>query len=262
MNIVEKGHLILIGGSEDKVKNKDVLKEVILCNHAKKIVVIPTASKYYPNELGEKYVRAFMDLGAEQIDVLDIRTREEADLDSHFEKINSADCIFFTGGDQVRLAEILFETKLLYLIKQKYLHGTTIAGTSAGAAIAGNMMIFDGDEMGFMKGSVNHSAGFGFLEDITIDTHFLARGRISRLAQFLLRGYSHLGIGIAEDTCLIIYPDFKVKSVGASMVTFINSKNMIYTDYPETKIDEPFTSIGFQISFFAPGMEYDLRKLL
>ncbi len=71
-----------------------------------------------------------------------------------------------------------------------------------------------------------------------------------------------MGIGIAEDTGLLIYPDGKLKSVGAGMVTFINSRHMVFTDYPETKIDEPFSSIGFHISFFAPGMEYDLNKII
>jgi cyanophycinase len=261
MNKEKKGHLILIGGSEDKVRNKDVLKEVWQTNKAKKVAIIPTASKYYPRELGEKYSSAFQDLGAEKIEVLDIRTREEADSEKNCKIIQEAECIFFTGGDQVRLVEIFSETRLLHLIKQQFEAGATISGTSAGAAAAGNMMIFDGDEMGFMKGSVNHSEGFGFLDDVTVDTHFLARGRISRLAQFLLRGYSHLGIGIAEDTGLIIYPDEKIKAIGSGMVTFINSSNITFTDYPETKIDEPFSSLGFQLSFFASGMEYDLRKL-
>ena len=256
----KKGSLVLIGGNEDKTRNKEVLKEIVQVNQAKKVVIVPSASKYYPRQLGEKYQIAFRDLGAETIDVLDIRSREEADKEEHFKLLNDAECIFFTGGDQVRLVEMLSETKLLYLIKQRYENGCTLAGTSAGAAAASNPMIYDGDEMGFLKGSVNHTEGFGFIENITIDTHFLVRGRIARLAQFLLRGYSDIGIGIAEDTAIIYSPKETIRVVGNGMITLINSKNLQYTDYQQTKIDEQFTSDGYTLSFLAPEAIYDLKK--
>ena len=195
-----KGHLVLIGGNEDKVRNREILQRIVNINNVKNIAVIPTASRYYPRQLGDKYRSAFSKLGVKKIEILDIRSAKEADREENYEKIQASDCIFFTGGDQVRLVEILQNTKLLQVIKDEYQNGKTIAGTSAGAAAASNPMIFDGDEMGFLKGSVNHGEGFGFIENFTVDTHFITRGRISRLTQFLLRGYSNFGIGFAEDT--------------------------------------------------------------
>ncbi|MCD4819319.1 MAG: cyanophycinase [Candidatus Cloacimonetes bacterium] len=255
-----KGHLVLIGGNEDKIRNREILHAIVKINNVQNIAVIPTASRYYPRQLGDKYKSAFKNLGVKKIELLDIRTAQEADKEENFEKIKSADCIFFTGGDQVRLVDILQKTKLLQVIKDEYQMGKTVAGTSAGAAAASNPMIFDGDEMGFLKGSVNHSEGFGFINNFTVDTHFITRGRISRLTQFLLRGYSNFGIGLAEDTGIILYPNNQFEVIGSHIVTILNSENVKFTNYKETNIDERFTTDGFQLGFLSPGTIYDINK--
>ncbi|MDD3051894.1 MAG: cyanophycinase, partial [Candidatus Cloacimonetes bacterium] len=217
------------------------------------------ASRYYPYELGDKYRDVFGQLGIERVEVIDIRYKEEAEAESHLNILDESDCVFFTGGDQVRLMEILGGTKFLDKLRLRLNAGMTVAGTSAGAAVMSNPMIFDGDEMGFLKGSVNHGDGFGIIDGITVDTHFLVRNRIPRLVQFLLRGHGNIGVGIAEDTGIIISPDMTSRVIGTGMVTIINSSKVSFTDYKTTKIDEQFTSTGFEISFLAPGAKFDFK---
>ena len=249
----------MIGGNEDKRRNKTILKSLIEINNAKNMVIIPTASSY-PRSLGEKYFRAFKKLGLEHISVLDIRHQNEVDKDKNFAAIENADCIFFTGGDQVRLVKIFQNSQLMDLITKKFREGSTIAGSSAGASAVSDPMIFDGDNKGFQKGSVNFGIGFGLLPDITLDTHFVERCRLSRLAQFLSSGKSDCGIGLAEDTAIFISPDHKFKVIGSGVVTVLNSKKMKYTNFDEIEKNEKFTTDGLQISFLSNGTVFCLEQ--
>ena len=180
-----KGTIALIGGAEDKKRDKQVLKHIAAINAAQQVAVIPTASNY-PSEVYENYYRAFKDLGLKEIFRLDIRYPSEADKSEYHEMIQNADLIFFTGGDQERLVEIVGESKLLTLIKRRLTAGATLAGTSAGASAIGDPLMVHGNDLGgFKKGSINVSRGFGILKSIIIDTHFLMRNRIPRLVQIL-----------------------------------------------------------------------------
>ncbi|HHE38326.1 MAG TPA: cyanophycinase [Candidatus Cloacimonetes bacterium] len=254
-----KGFLVLIGGNEDKRNNKTILKSLIEINNAENAVIIPTASSY-PKSLGEKYFRAFKKLGLEHISILDIRHKDEVDKEKNFKAVQNADCIFFTGGDQVRLVKIFQNSKLLNLITEKFQQGTTIAGSSAGAAAVSDPMIFDGDYKGFHKGSVNFGGGFGLLPDITMDTHFIKRCRLSRLTQFLSSGRSDCGIGLAEDTAIIVSPDNKFRVVGSGVVTVLSSKKMKYTNFGEIEKNEKLTADGLSISFLSNGTVFCLEQ--
>ena len=101
----KKGYLVLIGGAEDKSQEKIILKETVRLNNARKVVVIPTASSY-PSDLGNNYYYAFRDLGVEIIEVIDVRTRSDANRNEYLKKLTDTDIVFFTGGDQVKLVDI------------------------------------------------------------------------------------------------------------------------------------------------------------
>ena len=254
-----KGYLILIGGKEDKTGEKTILKETISISRAKKLVIIPAATSY-PVKTSRKYFNVFSELGVKNVKILDIRYSHEADSDANIKIIEEADLIFFPGGDQERLAEILVGTKLLQSIKNRHLNGLSIAGTSAGAAAVSNPMIFDGTTNGFNKGSVLHAEGFDLLHGVTIDTHFIKRGRIARLSQFLTGGLSDFGIGLAEDTGIIISPDNTFKVIGSGAVSILSSKSMCYTNFQEINNNEHITTDGLQISFLFNGIVYDINK--
>ncbi len=254
-----KGNLVLIGGAEDRNKEKAVLENLVGLNKAQKVVIIPTAT-LYPGECGEDYYYAFRDLGLKQIEVLDIRERKDAAENKNLKIIQDATLVFFTGGDQVRLTEILLDTPLINLIKQRFItQNLTIAGTSAGAAAAANPMTYDGDNSGLIKGSVKHSRGFGFIENITIDTHFVARGRLGRMTQFLCNGYTHKGIGIDENTSVTVQADDTFYVSGSGIVTVVSTENVHFSNFNQIRENEKISLDGIQLGFLQHGTTFDIK---
>ena len=253
----KKGFLVLIGGAEDKRDNKHILKRTLELNNAKNIAVIPSASSY-PVGVAEDYIYAFRDLGAETVNVIDVRDHSEADNEDFLTKIDAADLIFFTGGDQVKLFNTFKGTALIERIIQKHNEGTTIAGTSAGAAAAGDPIFCDGDYNGLKKGSIHISEGFGFIKNVTIDTHFVNRGRLGRLTQFLCTGISKRGIGLGEDTAIIVYPTNYFEVIGSEMVSVLSTEDITYTNYDEIETGEPIAIDGLKVGFLQTGSVFNL----
>lgn len=257
-----KGYLVLIGGAEDRRHNKDVLRKLVELNNARSVVIV-TAATLYPLETGNDYYNAFRDLGVPDIYVFDIRSKNEANNPGpgYFQNVKSADIVFFTGGDQVRLTEILLGTEMLETIRKKFLQEKlTIAGTSAGASAAANPMTFDGDKLGLIKGSVKFNEGFGFLEKITIDTHFVARGRLGRLTQFLCNGYTNHGIGIGENTSITIKPDNTFDVNGSGIVTVVSTADLDFSNFEEINPGEKISIDGIRIGFLQEGNKFDLTN--
>ncbi len=185
------------------------------------IEIITTASKI-PKEVGPEYAKAFEYLGAGNVHVLHIEKREEALKEENIERIEKADVVMFTGGDQLRLTSILGGTPIHDLILHKYVNEDFIfAGTSAGAAAASNSMIYQGSSSeALLKGEVKITSGLGLIDHVIIDTHFVHRGRIGRLFQAVVRNPRTLGIGLGEDTGLFNY---QWKLVGS---------NWFWSNYP------------------------------
>lgn len=253
----KKGYLVLIGGAEDKKNEKVVLQKVVSINNAKNAVVIPTASSY-PTGLAEDYVYAFRALGVENVSILDIREKSDTERTDYIEKVANADLIFFTGGDQYKLVNVFNDTDLLQLIRSRYNNGATIAGTSAGAAAACDPIIFDGDSAGMSKGSIHFCKGFGFINNVTIDTHFVSRGRLGRLTQFLSSGKSLRGIGIGENTAIVVAPDNTFEVVGLEMITIVNTENVSFSNYSQISENEPIVINDIRVGFLQSGCIFDL----
>jgi len=233
MNI--KGKLVIIGGAVDKgsftetdldknaSKNLNFFEEGILkrildeSKHKKesRIEVITTASKI-PREIGPEYVKALNYLGASNVDVLHIEKREQATDPEVLARLKAADVVMFTGGDQLRLTSILGGTQFDEILLDKYHNEDFIyAGTSAGAAAASNSMIYQGSSSeALLKGEVKISSGLGLIDGVIIDTHFVQRGRIGRLFQAVVGNPKVLGIGLGEDTGLLITDGKKMKRLG------------------------------------------------
>lgn len=256
----KRGSLILIGGAEDKTGNKTILKEIVTRINPKTIALIPSASAY-PKEVYDNYNKAFKELGVEHIELFDIRNKEEADNDIYLTKITNADLVFLSGGDQVKLFEVLNGTKLLKLIRELFYKGAfSIAGTSAGSAIASNPMIYDGDYKGFIKGTVCSSEGFGLVDQIAVDTHFLNRERIPRLIQFMIAQKMPKGIGLDEDTSVFISPDLTLDVVGSGMVTLMATDKNTYNNFNDIQQGQAMSINNFKIGFLPPGASFDLKS--
>jgi cyanophycinase len=257
-----KGKLIIIGGAVDKgsftEKNLDVdaaknlnffeagiLKRII--NESKhkehsRVEIITTASKI-PKEIGAEYVKAFTYLGSDNVDVLNIERREEAMDDEIVERLRKADIVMFTGGDQLRLTSILGGTPFHDLLLEKYKNEDFIyAGTSAGAAAASNNMIYQGSSSeALLKGEVKITSGLGLIDGVTIDTHFVQRGRIGRLFQAVVGNPKVLGIGLGEDTGLLITDGKQMEAIGSGLVILVDGREIKDTNLTQVELGQPIS---------------------
>jgi cyanophycinase len=255
-----KGCLFLIGGAEDRTGEKRVLKRITDHVRPKKIIIIPTASGY-PWDIDRCYTATFGDLGVKDTECLDIRYRDEADREEHLAAIDTADLIYFSGGDQVRLVETLNHTRFFDRIKARFEAGALhIAGTSAGAAAAGNPVFYDGDRRGTEKGTINFSDGFGLIDGVAIDTHFTARNRLARLCQCLISGRCTNGIGIDEDTGIMVQPNMQLKVFGSGMVTVANSAHVTGSNYRTIDTGGHLRFNNMRIGFLPAGSTFSIRK--
>jgi cyanophycinase len=253
------GHLVLIGGAEDKRGEMLVLRRIVELSEARSVVVIPTASDE-PRVRVEEYRAAFTTLGVAEVSVADARTRAAAGQPAALEAVQRADTVFFTGGDQVRLVRVLAGTPLLAEVWAALRRGVTVAGTSAGAAATGEVTIYHGDGAGHSKGSVRHTTGFGFVEGLVVDTHFDARGRLSRLAQFLCSGGGLRGVGLAENTAVVIAPTGLAEVVGSGVVTVVDASDVEASNYDSVAEEDLLTVTGLSVGFLAPGTVFDLER--
>lgn len=259
-SLKQSGFLILIGGAEDRKRERGVLKCLVEKTAAKHVIVIPTASSY-PQETYRDYIDVFRDLGVSKIECLDIRHKQEADRKDYLEAIEKADLIYFSGGDQVKLARTLRNSQLLNLIHLRFTAGELhIAGTSAGATAAGDPMIYNGNRHGFRKGSVKCAEGFAFIENIVIDTHFLARKRLARLSQFLVSQQYTKGIGLDEDTGIIIYPNLTFEVIGSGMVTVVNSAQVTKSNYNKISDGDTVRLNNLRVGFLPAGNFFSIKK--
>jgi len=256
------GKLIIIGGAVDKgsftetnldkdaPKNLNFFEEGILKRIIKestkkelsRIEVITTASKI-PREIGPEYVKAFSYLGANNVDVLYIEKREQANEPEVLERLKAADVVMFTGGDQLRLTSILGGTPFDDILIEKYRNTDFIyAGTSAGAAAASNNMIYQGSSHeALLKGEVKITSGLGLIDDVVIDTHFVQRGRIGRLFQAVVGNPKVLGIGLGEDTGLLILNGRQMEAIGSGLVILVDGREVKDTNLTQVELGKPIS---------------------
>ncbi|MCX7970949.1 MAG: cyanophycinase [Negativicutes bacterium] len=257
----DRGAIVLIGGAEERSRRGEVLVETWRINRARRVAVVPSATAY-PDECFADYQRCFRDIGAEKVVNIDVRSRNEANDSRWRRELAGCDLIFFSGGDQERLAECWYGSRGLAFIKRLHAAGATVAGTSAGAAAMATAMITPGRDDDLVKGAVYDDHGLGFITSAVVDTHFSQRGRIQRLAQFLARGAARVGIGVDEDTAAIIYADKMMRIVGYGSVTVLNGRRMRYTNYDRVGYGRQVGMDGLRLSFLVAGMEFDWRRML
>jgi cyanophycinase len=271
---IPKGKLIPIGGNEAKDDQeetddqqkvnfrKGILKEIVSEMRGNKPVIelIPAASNHQ-QEIADRYRKAFGKLGY-KINVLIIEDNKNTDDNVNLERIEKADGIFFTGGDQLKLRDTLHCSKLFDLIKKKYINEDfVIAGTSAGAMIMSELMINTGESQeSVLKGIVRLTEGFNFLPGTIIDTHFFNRGRFARLTEALLQKHKLTGFGISEDSGLIVTEGNLMRAIGSGTVMIIDNHEIKNTNYARIKVKEPVFVENLVVHILAPGSAYKLKE--
>lgn len=276
MNI--KGVLIAIGGNEDKGTGEaalhvkefshkfttsgilyKILTEIRILDSP--IEVITTASSI-PEQVGPNYVEAFGKLGFKQVGVLNPSNKYEAELPDILERISKAGCILFSGGDQFKLACVLNDTKFTTLIHERYVNEeVVIAGTSAGAMAMPDQMIYPGIASSSMQEKeVRLYHGLSLIYNAMIDTHFLVRGRFRRLAVAVANNPHNIGIGLEEDTGIIIREGNKIEAIGSGLVTILDGRNIRNTNLTVEKEKHDIFIENMVVHLLRSGNHFTLRN--
>lgn len=268
-----KGILIPIGGNEDKGDEQseqytlEFISEGILYHVVKEaggvyanIVVIPTASSI-PDEVGQNYLDAFGKLGCRNVQVLDIRSREQAEDPKNVTIIKKANCVMFSGGNQSEITRKIGGTKMHEVLIEKFkTEEFVIAGTSAGAMCMSQEMITGGNiQEAFTKGAVGMGPGMGFIPNLIIDSHFIRRGRFGRLAEAVARHPKLIGVGLAEDTGLIVKNCDTFEVIGSGMVVIFDPKKIKHNNEKILEPGTPMTLTNLKTHVLANGDVFNIK---
>lgn len=258
-----KGTLVAVGGNEDKQFDLRVLRRIVdLPEGGTKIVeVIPTASSI-PAQVSQSYVSAFGRIGIPSVNIMNIRSRAEARSPEFVRRIREADVVFFTGGDQLRITTLVGGSPVHLAIKGHYQRGGVVAGTSAGAACMSGTMIFEGEAAAgsMQKGNVQMTPGLGLISTCVIDTHFIARGRFSRLLEVVTSNPGHIGLGVGEDTGIIIRDGHLVEVIGAGVVVVVDGHHLRYTNISDVNLGQPIAVENMIVHTLVEGHGFDLAE--
>lgn len=276
MNI--KGKLIAIGGAEDKGTNPErgefqlnnlnffelgILRRIVeeAGGTNSRIEVITTASTI-PFEVGNNYLNAFGKIGCTNIGVIHIQNREEVANEDYAKRIRGANCVMFTGGNQMRLTSMFGGTQLFKTILQRYQKEKfVIAGTSAGAMAMSTTMIYEGSAArAHLKGEVKTTRGLGFMDNVIFDSHFEKRGRFGRLAQVVAANPSCIGVGLGEDTGMLVTHGNRMEAIGSGLVIIIDGHEINHTNIADIPAGNPLSVENLKVHFCAKGNGYLIRE--
>lgn len=255
------GHLLVIGGAEDKLRQRQILgRFVSLAGGAKaRVVVISTASSL-GDEATDLYLSLFRGMGVTDVRGMRPLTRADANDDQLVSMLTDATGVFMTGGNQLRLSSVIAGTALGRTLAERHAAGAIVAGTSAGAsAIASHMVAFGTGGATPKQRMTQMSAGLGLLPGVLIDQHFEQRNRIGRLLALVAQSPALLGIGIDEDTAGLVSPRGVMEVLGKGSVTVLDPAN-IQTDAYEVKRHRPIMVSGVVLHSLPSGYRFDLHK--
>lgn len=257
-----RGHLVIIGGAEDRTDESVILRRFVELAGGRnaRIVVLATATQR-PEAVGGEYVQTLRALRVKDAVALPCQTRGEANDDSTLGLLARATGVFFTGGDQRRIATVIGGSRADTLLHARFDDGLVIAGTSAGAAMMSSTMVLGGSELAPTTTAVQLGPGLEFVPGMVIDMHFAERGRIARLLAAVAMYPHELGVGIDEDTALVVHErHFEV--IGSGAVTVIDAGSVTSLAVPEEtdpdKGDVAIAMTGVLLHVLPAGYEFDL----
>lgn len=251
------GPLIIIGGGEDREGERVILRTFAEAVHGGRAVLATVATEH-PDEYVEVYRKAFADLPIGELAVLHLDERAEARDPATLEVLDGAAGIFFTGGDQLRISSQVGGTPLERRIRELWLGGGVLAGTSAGASVMSDVMLVAGpSRTSYRIGDLRMAAGLGVLRDAVIDQHFAERGRFGRLLGAVAHSPRVLGIGIDEDTAIVVR-DGEFEVVGSGAVYVFDAEPAARSNVAEARPEELLSIHGVRLDVLAAGERFDL----
>jgi cyanophycinase len=273
-----KGKLIAIGGAEDKGTNLEtgdihrnnlnffelgILRRVMeeAGGSSSRIEIITTASMI-PYEVGENYLNAFGKIGCTNVDVMHIRNRQDTTNKDFLERMRNCDAVMFSGGNQLRLSATDGGTEFLRIMKRRYQEENfLIAGTSAGAMAMSNTMIYEGNATrAHLKGEVKITTGLGFITSLIIDSHFEKRGRFGRLVQAVAGNPGCIGMGLGEDTGMLITEGNKMEAIGSGLVVIIDGHEIMHSNIADIPDGNPVSIENLKVHFCEKGNGYLINE--
>ena len=253
-----KGTLVIIGGHEDRRDERVILREFARLLKGGRRVILSTVASHEPKGYFDDYRRAFDDLGVRDLTELYIGDRAEARDEDTLRDLEKADGVFFSGGDQLRIHRQIGGTPVEKLVREIHRRGGVVAGTSAGAAAMGDLMLVDGASGESNRiGDVSMEPGLGLLHGAIVDQHFAQRGRIGRLLGALAMHPEMLGIGIDEDTAIVVSGDsFRV--VGSGAVYVVDGQGVTGTNLESDRKDRMLSMVDVRLHVLSHGERFDL----
>jgi cyanophycinase len=259
-----RGPIVAIGGAEDKRQERAILSEFVRLagGQSARIFVVPIASRT-PLQTGGRYVDVFMGLGADEAEVIDVACRSEANDPDLVARLDEATAVFFTGGDQFRITSLLGGTRLDEALHRRRDQGLVLGGTSAGAAMLSSTMIVSGiPEATLRVGMVELGPGMDFLRGVIIDQHFEERGRLRRLLSAVAQYPHEIGMGIDEDTAIVVRGG-EARVIGSGSVTVVDASALVYTNLPDLDRNgnDVLALSGITLHVLPTGYAFDLKAV-
>jgi cyanophycinase len=257
-----RGSLIIVGGHEEKGKDAErpILEEIATrARRRKGGLVVVTVATQLPEEMAADYRAVFRDLGVRDLDIVDIRSRDDACDDAAVAKVRDASVVFFTGGDQLRITSQVGDSPVFRCLNEIYRRGATIAGTSAGAAAMSETMLVSGagDESADIS-ALGMAPGLGFISGVVVDSHFAERGRFGRLLGAVAQNPRNIGLGIDEDTAIIVDQDERFRVLGSGAVYVVDGTGVSYSSLSERRAEGVLSIFDVKVHVLGDGDTYDL----
>lgn len=268
-----QGTLIPIGGNENKgTKTNEkytleyiedsILARVVAESGGKDafFTIIPTASSI-PEEVGAMYLNAFGKLGCSNVKILDIRNREECEAEETIARIKKSDCVMFSGGDQSEIIKKIHGTTVHEILLDRYRNEKfVLAGTSAGAmAMSEEMITGSKSQRLFTKGALGMNKGLGFIPHFIIDSHFIKRRRFARLAGAVAKFPHLIGVGLDEDTGLVIKDCNLCEIIGTGMIILFDPRELKHNNLERVKEGGFISLSNLKTHILSPGDCFDIE---
>jgi len=252
-----KGTLIPMGGGAD---NEEILRRIIKeTGIAKPKICYFTLATDSPKEAMQKHKKTLKGVGIKDVSFIHYELHSEADLPENIEKVKNCHAVLFGGGNQLKLSILLGGTSLMAEIKKKYYDEShfVISGNSAGAVAMPNTMIISGSSQdALIKGELELANGLDLIDNMIIDTHFAERGRFGRLIQNVTYNPGVLGLGLGEETAVVIKKGEKLEVIGSGTVVIVDGSSIDYTNLTEILDGDPITVAGIKIHLLGRGKQF------
>lgn len=254
-----RGTLCLFGGGDDEPMLARLAK--MLPQRTAPIEILTTATRRQPARTAGAYAHSFHQQRCPHVRHLRVDEDHPADDPETLERLRQSKLLFISGGDQERLTDFLLGTEFLQILQDKYQHEADfiVAGTSAGASVMAESMLVEGvGWRGLLAGRVLALPGFGLLPGVVLDQHFIERHRYPRLFQAVLQQPTLLGIGLSEETGLIIRPGQPAEVFGDEAVVVVDGGQLTHVGLTNLPKDEMISGHGFRLHLLTDGQGLDL----